>query len=123
MERQIHAIPAAPGLAVGRVTWVRKASQGNRLPARIAFNAVDVEVSRFRDAAATAREQIAQLRETTAKQIGEAEASVFDAHLAFLADPAYIDEIIARVGRDLVSAEAVSTAVTREKRHAVGATG
>lgn len=114
MGRKISGIPAASGLAIGTVAWLKKAARTDDLPTHITASRVEAETKRLQSAAEVAREQITQLREATAEQIGEAEAAVFDAHLAFLSDPSYFDEIVARVGRDLVSPEAACAAVTTE---------
>lgn len=114
MERRVDAIPAAAGLRVGKVVWLRKQTRTNDLPEHISADAVDTEVSQFETAIATASQQITELRNTTAKQVGEEEASVFDAHLAFLADPAYVDEIVDRIRRETESAVAACSAVTKE---------
>lgn len=114
MERQIKSIPAAAGLAIGTVVWLRKQDRTDDAPSHVSEGEVEAEISRFHAAVATAREQITELRNTTAKQVGEEEASVFDAHLAFLGDPAYVDETIGRIRRETLSAIGACSAVTKE---------
>ncbi|WP_174521139.1 phosphoenolpyruvate--protein phosphotransferase [Alicyclobacillus kakegawensis] len=111
VERVYRGIAASEGLAVGPAfLWQTQAAA---VPVRqLAPEQVVVEQERFEAAVATAKQQITRIREKTAAQVGEAEARVFDAHLAFLDDPAYVGEIGKRIAADRLNAEAVCQQVT-----------
>ncbi|WP_074949994.1 phosphoenolpyruvate--protein phosphotransferase [Alicyclobacillus macrosporangiidus] len=113
--RILHGIGVSPGLAVGAAVWLRRATA--EVPVRtLAENEVAGEQARLRDAVATARAEISALRERVAKDVGEAEAQVFDAHLAFLDDPAYTGEMERKIAAERVNAEAACRDVTEAMR-------
>jgi len=110
-DQLLKGIGAAPGLAIGRAVWWRK-----ERPEFTVHTVEDPEreVTRLKQAIEQAQEQISRLRETAAKRMGESEAAVFDAHLAFLSDPAYTGEMERRIRDEAKNAEAICAAVTQE---------
>lgn len=113
MGISLHGIGASPGLATGKVLWWRKTIQ-NHHPVEILPEKVESEITRLVNAVITAEHQIEVIRLETQKNVGESEAAVFDAHIAFLQDPAYIGEMKARI-RDLhQSAVHICQSVTGE---------
>jgi phosphotransferase system enzyme I (PtsI) len=110
-DQLLKGIGAAPGLAIGRAVWWRK-----ERPEFTVHTVEDPEreVARLKQAIAQAQEQISRLRETAAERMGESEAAVFDAHLAFLSDPAYTGEMERRIRDKAKNAEAICAAVTQE---------
>jgi phosphotransferase system enzyme I (PtsI) len=107
----LKGIGAAPGLAIGRAVWWRK--ERPEFTAHTVENP-EHEVTRLKKAIKQAQEQISRLRETAAERMGESEAAVFDAHLAFLSDPAYTREMERRIREEAKNAEAICAAVTQE---------
>ncbi|MFC4077595.1 phosphoenolpyruvate--protein phosphotransferase [Salinithrix halophila] len=106
-----HGVGAAPGLSIGQVVWWRKESP------KVETQTVsdpDGEIKRFEEVVQQAKAQIQQLRQTTAERIGEEEAAIFDAHLSFMEDPAYIGEMKNRIRNQKKNAEAVCRDVTDE---------
>jgi phosphotransferase system enzyme I (PtsI) len=112
-RKRWQGIAASPGLAVGpAVVWNRG---GVEVTARdLATDQVEAERERFRSVVAQAKQEITDIRRRTAEQVGEAEAKVFDAHLAFLDDPAYVGEIEKRIDSTRKNAEFVCQQVTDE---------
>ncbi|BCU83045.1 phosphoenolpyruvate-protein phosphotransferase [Polycladomyces abyssicola] len=110
-DQLLKGIGAAPGLAIGRAVWWRK-----ERPEFTIHTVEDPEreVARLKQAIEQAQEQISRLRETAAERMGESEAAVFDAHLAFLSDPAYTGEMERRIRDEAKNAEAICAAVTQE---------
>src|SRR5690606_18532739 len=89
-------LPASPGIAIG--------------PARLlAAPAVDLsgvdqsasdpdeEWRRVRTAVASASREIAETRDRTAREAGEPEAAIFDAHLMLLGDPQLLGDVRQRI--------------------------
>ncbi|MDN4594278.1 phosphoenolpyruvate--protein phosphotransferase [Polycladomyces subterraneus] len=110
-DQLLKGIGAAPGLAIGRAVWWRK--ERPEFTVQTVENP-EHEVTRLKQAVEQAQEQISRLRETAAERMGESEAAVFDAHLAFLSDPAYTGEMERRIRDEAKNAEAICATVTQE---------
>lgn len=90
----VDGVAVSPGVAVGPARPL-----GRRtivIPDTPAEEPVD-ELRTLLDAVGDAGAEIRRLRATTAAEIGEAEAAVFDAHLLLLDDPGLLDEARARI--------------------------
>ncbi|SDC02517.1 phosphoenolpyruvate--protein phosphotransferase [Melghirimyces thermohalophilus] len=107
----IKGVAAAPGLAIGQAVRWRK--DRPKVEKRQVDDA-DQEVLRLEKIVDRAKEQLTRLRETTRERMGDDEAGIFDAHLSFLDDPAYIGEIKNRIRDKKENAEAISEEVTEE---------
>jgi len=83
-------LPAAPGIAVGPV-WVPKVGTV-QVPDEPAGDPAD-EWRRLRTAVAAVRRETVRLRARTARELGEPEAAIFDAHLALLDDAELLDHV------------------------------
>jgi multiphosphoryl transfer protein len=86
----IGPLPAAPGIAVGRV-WMphRTAAQVPQTPA----GDPAAEWRRLRTAVAAVRRETVRLRVRTSRALGEEEAAIFDAHLMLLDDAELLDQV------------------------------
>ena len=104
-ETPVHHAPvgAGPGLGIGPA---RSARLGPITIPDVPADEPAVEWRRLGKAIATVRRTISQLRTRTAREVGEAEASIFDAHLLLLDDAALLDDVRGRIdqGRSAVSA-------------------
>ena len=104
-ETPVHHAPvgARPGLGIGPA---RSARLGPITIPDVPADEPAVEWRRLGKAIATVRRTISQLRTRTAREVGEAEASIFDAHLLLLDDAALLDDVRGRIdqGRSAVSA-------------------
>ncbi|QKG83350.1 phosphoenolpyruvate--protein phosphotransferase [Kroppenstedtia pulmonis] len=109
--KHIKGVGAAPGLSIGHAVWWRKVSPHVE---EQSVTDTDEEIKRLAASVAEAKEQITQLRETTRKRMGEEEAGIFDAHLAFLEDPAYIGEMENRIRDVKKNATFICQQVTEE---------
>jgi multiphosphoryl transfer protein len=88
-------VGASPGIAIGPLR-------------RLAVPVVDVDETEIGDpaaewrrvveAVAEVRRDIEHLRALTVREVGEAEAGIFDAHLTLLADAALLSEVKQRIG-------------------------
>ncbi|SDW76329.1 phosphoenolpyruvate--protein phosphotransferase [Marininema mesophilum] len=106
-----QGISAAPGLAIGHVVWWRKEKpeiDNSSISDPVA------EVERLDEAVQVARQQIEHLRKTTVDRMGEEAAAIFDAHIAFLDDPAYIGEMKQRIQKHQKNASLTCNEVTTQ---------
>ncbi|MFD1427595.1 phosphotransferase system enzyme I (PtsI) [Kroppenstedtia sanguinis] len=111
MTQRIAGVGAAPGLAIGQAVRWRK--EQPRMESRKVENP-EQEVARLEEEVFQAKEQLTRLRETTRERMGDEEAEIFDAHLAFLDDPAYIGEMKNRILDRKQNAESICQEVTEE---------
>ena len=90
-ELRIEGIRAAPGVARGRAFVFL--TEGLEVPCyAVTENSLESEKQRFMQALVSTRKQLVALRDKVARDLGEKEAGIFDAHLLVLDDPAFIDE-------------------------------
>lgn len=111
MSQTLQGVGAAPGLKLGQAVWWRK--EKPVAPSRTITDPKS-EIEKLDQAIAQAKEQIEKLREIAAERMGEEEAAVFDAHFAFLDDPAFTGEMKNRIENQKKNAEAVCQDVTEE---------
>jgi phosphotransferase system enzyme I (PtsI) len=89
-ERRLRGIGVSPGIAIGPARTFRLRSLD------IHPRSVDdplAELARYDDAVDRARKELRALKEQTAKELGDRQAAIFDAHLALLDDPALRPEV------------------------------
>jgi phosphocarrier protein FPr len=103
-------LPASPGIGIGpawslRVAPVEIPDEPSRGPA--------VEWRRLREALAAVRRDVQRVRARTARDAGDADAAIFDAHLLLLDDADLLDDVRSRVDGGQAAAPAWSAAVDR----------
>jgi multiphosphoryl transfer protein len=101
-------IGAGPGLGIGPA---RSARTGAITIPDIPADEPAVEWRRLGKAIAAVRRTISQLRTRTARDVGEAEAAIFDAHQLLLDDAAVLDSARLRIDGGLSAVSAWSAAV------------
>jgi phosphocarrier protein FPr len=101
-------ISAAPGLGIGPAHSARLGAI--TIPDTPAEEPA-VEWRRLGKAIASVRRSISQLRTRTARDVGEAEASIFDAHQLLLDDAALLDDVRSRIDTGQPAVSAWSAAV------------
>jgi phosphoenolpyruvate-protein phosphotransferase (PTS system enzyme I) len=111
LSQTLQGVGAAPGIKLGQAIWWRK--EKPVAPSRTITDPKS-EIAKLDQAIEQAKEQIQKLREVAAGRMGEEEAAVFDAHLAFLDDPAFTGEMKSRIENQKKNAEAVCQDVTEE---------
>ena len=103
-------LPASPGIAIGPVRHLSAALPGpDQLETEPAEPAADWR--RIVEAVATARREIERVRVMTAREVGAAEASIFDAHLSLLADTEMLADVKARLAQGSGAVAAWSASV------------
>jgi phosphocarrier protein FPr len=90
-------MPAAPGIGVGPArTATAPAVDPASLPTAPSGDPA-AEWRRLREAIAAVRRDVQRLRAQSAREVGEIEAAIFDAHLLLLDDPELVAEVRARI--------------------------
>jgi multiphosphoryl transfer protein len=88
-------LPASPGIAIGPVRRLALTPASVDEPDQAPDPAADWR--RIVEAVATARREIERVRVLTAREVGPAQASIFDAHLSLLADAEMLAEVKGRL--------------------------
>jgi phosphocarrier protein FPr len=109
-EAAVHQAPiaAGPGLGIGPA---HSARLGAITVPDTPADEPAVEWRRLGKAIAGVRRTISQLRTRTARDVGEAEAAIFDAHQLLLDDAALLDSVRSRIDGGLSAVSAWSAAV------------
>lgn len=94
-------------IAIGKILFYQKGEQTIK---RTHIEEVDAELKRYEKARADAIEQLDALHEKALKEVGEANAAVFEVHAMMLEDDDYVDSIVNIIESQQVNAEfAVAT--------------
>ncbi len=95
------------GVAIGPLSIYAKA---DNVVKRVKIEDADSEIKRFEDAKEEAKKQLQGLHDKALKEVGEANAEIFEVHQMMLDDGDYIDSITNIITSQLVNAEyAVAT--------------
>ena len=119
-SQSIQALAVSPGIAIGRVTCLRR-MVGNRPERRlIEGSAAEGELARLAEALKHTREQIAALRDALHDRLNTAGAEIFDAHLLLVDDKALNAAFEARIRKQLLCAESAVYEAVEEFAAAFG---
>lgn len=95
------------GIAIGKMLFYQKGEQPVK---RVKIEDTAEQIKRYEDARAKAAEQLQGLYEKALKEVGEANAAVFEVHQMMLEDDDYIDSVVNIIETQQVNAEfAVAT--------------
>ena len=95
------------GTAIGKILFYQKGEQPVK---RVKIEDTAEQIKRYEDARAKAAEQLQGLYEKALKEVGEANAAVFEVHQMMLEDDDYIDSVVNIIETQQVNAEfAVAT--------------
>ena len=98
---------AFAGIAIGKILFYQKGEQPVK---RVKIEDTAEQIKRYEDARAKAAEQLQGLYEKALKEVGEANAAVFEVHQMMLEDDDYIDSVVNIIETQQVNAEfAVAT--------------
>lgn len=98
------------GIAIGHLCVYKK---GEQQVTRQKIEDVEAEVKRFQDAKEAAQAQLAELYDKAVKEVGEANAAIFEMHQMLLEDEDYQDSVENIICTQQVNAE-YATAVTSD---------
>jgi phosphotransferase system enzyme I (PtsI) len=114
------------GIAIGKLSFYKRDTKENR---RIYVKDVEKEVMRFQKARQKAILELKILYDTAAKEVGEANAAIFEMQQAILEDRDFIDQITNIIATQKLNAEYaiqsvaqgfISDAVAKEKDYVQG---
>lgn len=95
------------GIAIGKILFYQKGEQPVK---RVKIEDTAEQIKRYEDARAKTAEQLQGLYEKALKEVGEANAAVFEVHQMMLEDDDYIDSVVNIIETQQVNAEfAVAT--------------
>ncbi|HEY0455395.1 MAG TPA: phosphoenolpyruvate--protein phosphotransferase [Verrucomicrobiae bacterium] len=104
-EKLLRGIPVSPGVCRGRILLLGK-SQEDSIPRHHVPEAdVPHQLQRLEAALVQTRRDIHGVQRQVTQALGSQDASIFDAHLLVLEDPALIEEVTKVILRDKVTAE------------------
>lgn len=89
-------------IAIGKILFYQKGEQTIK---RTHIEDIDAELKRYEKARAAAIEQLDALHEKALKEVGEANAAVFEVHAMMLEDDDYVDSIVNIIESQQVNAE------------------
>ena len=101
-------MPASPGIAIGPALSMRSADI--EVPDETPQDG-DTEWRRVRAAIAQVRREIQRIRVSAARDGGESEARIFDAHLMLIDDTDLLDDVRSRIGSGLAASRAWADAI------------
>ena len=105
-EIRFKGIPVSRGIARGPV-FVRGGAFEEPDTYDIAESKVEDELSRFEEGLIKTREQIHELQQSIAHDVGSSDASIFDAHLLVLEDRSVLDEVVRSLREDCENVESI----------------
>jgi phosphoenolpyruvate-protein phosphotransferase len=103
--KALRGVAVSPGYANGTVVIYEPPLLESVQRRSIAAESVESECVRFSAASESAIEEVVVTRTQVASDVGESEATIFDAHIAMLRDPSLKQNISSRIRRELVCAE------------------
>jgi len=111
MRKVIKGIDASPGVVVGKAFLYEETE--------LTINtekATDpkVEVEKLAEGRNSSKAQLLEIREMTAKKLGEEKAAIFDGHITMLEDEDFYEEIVELIEDDNLSAEYALSQVLEE---------
>src|SRR5271154_3527036 len=111
-EERYRGTAVSPGIAIGPLLLLY-ADEHIIRKRRIRPEDVPGEITRFEAALLKTRQQIQAIRGQLARSIGEADASIFDAHLLLLEDTSLIESVKEQLQSRLVSVDFAYEQVVR----------
>ena len=90
------------GIAMGSLLVMKKT---DNLVKRVKIKDAEAEIARISDAISTSQEQLQKLYDKALKEVGEANAAIFEVHQMMLEDDDYLDAIHNMIRTQMVNAE------------------
>lgn len=114
--KKLSGIGVSAGIAIGKIYRYREVTEEHRTFS-IRPDQVDAEINRLRQALLKVKDELVQLKDSSAARIGKENASIFEAHLLLLDDPEFMPAVIKVIDRDRVDAvTALTKVVDKYKR-------
>src|SRR5205809_4181496 len=103
-ERIFRGIPVSPGVCRGKILVVGKPRSEAIIRQRITDAEVAHELKRLEQCLVDTRHQILAVQRQVTQGLGAEDASIFDAHLMVLEDPALVEEVTRLITQEKVTA-------------------
>ena len=110
-ERVLRGIPVSAGVCRGKILVLDKVHKGVERH-DVSEAEIPGELNRLQQSLVRTREQLQEVQRKVAQNLGAEHATIFDAHLMVLEDPALIDEAVRVIQRDKVNAEYAFHSIT-----------
>ncbi|MDP3791346.1 MAG: phosphoenolpyruvate--protein phosphotransferase [Candidatus Omnitrophota bacterium] len=105
-ELALKGIPAAPGIVIGKVLLLDR--EQYVIPKRpVKDDQIQVEIKHFRDALIQTKQEIIDIKKRISEELGTEHGQIFSAHLLVIEDSMLIEEVIAKIKKEKLSAEYV----------------
>lgn len=114
----IKGLAVSPGIAIAE-SYILQTKE-KEMPERIVKvepEQVDQEIQRLQQAVSTVKKQIQTLGDKVRHEMGEEQAGIMEAHIAFLDDPAFVGEMKNRITGQRYQAESAVHQVTTDFVH------
>ena len=105
-EIRFKGIPVSRGIAIGPV-FVRSGAFEEPDTFSVPEADIEKELERFEEGLVRTREQIRELQQSIAQDVGSSDASIFDAHLLVLEDRSVLDEVVRSLKDDRTNVESI----------------
>ncbi len=103
-ELTLRGIPAAPGIVIGKVLLLdREQYVITKRPVK--EDQVPNEIKRFKDALVQTKQEIIEIKKRISEELGTEHGQIFSAHLLVIEDSMLIEEVIAKIKKEKLSAE------------------
>ncbi|MFA5500000.1 MAG: phosphoenolpyruvate--protein phosphotransferase [Candidatus Omnitrophota bacterium] len=105
-ELTLKGIPAAPGIVIGKVLLLDR--EQYVIPRRpIKEDQIQTEIKHFKDALIQTKQEIIDIKKRISEELGSEHGQIFSAHLLVIEDSMLIEEVIAKIKKEKLSAEYV----------------
>lgn len=118
----LRGIPASPGIAIGNAYHL----SGNEIHVeerKLNSQEVELEISRFKNAVALAKNELKELQQDVAAKLGEDAAKIFEVHQMFLEDRSLIDATISQIRNEKKNADHIFFQRMQHYQNALGKMG
>ncbi|MGY8673357.1 MAG: phosphoenolpyruvate--protein phosphotransferase [Verrucomicrobiia bacterium] len=103
-ELKLLGIPVSRGVCVGKVLLLGR--QNPNIPKEhVGADQASAQIERLEQALVQTRAQLHDIHARASLALGAKDAGIFDAHLLVLDDPALLDQVVAMIQEDAVTAE------------------
>ena len=109
----LKGVPASDGIASGPA-FLLDSEEVSVHKQPVPGPAVPQEIARFEEALLQTRKEILDIQKKISRELGVEHAEIFNAHLMFLEDRAYIDEVVSRLKNEQLNVEYIFSEVLRK---------
>ncbi len=109
----LKGVPASDGIAIGGA-FLLDSEEVAVHKQQIQSAAIPQEIARFEEALLQTRREILDIQKKISRELGMEHAEIFNAHLMFLEDRAYIDKVVFRLKNEQLNVEYIFSDVLRK---------